>query len=521
MNFFSMLCHYLGGGLEGIRAPISNVIGEIIYFLVNFGDAILEPTVRLLIYHASCLHILSHPQGCYNSTAELEDEPGIQDLAAEYMMMRRLMLGLPILVIGLFCGSWSDKFGNKLPVIVPTFGNLGGVLLYLICTLNPGKNIPLLLIGASIRGLCGRTPIITMATHSYVSEVSTEEQRTGRLSILQSMNYFGYLTGSFMLGILLDYTSYSIVFGIVLVLFSLCIPITLIFMTDKSSVKGISLCQPCGSISDEDMESEKEQPYWFSLTYVRDSLLVLTVRRQYYKRLKLWLLFGLMFMTQAWKAGEIEILVLFAERAPFSLTDGHYGYLLATESACMAFSTCVVVPVLSGWFKVGDVALIMIGTCARLLRLLIFIYAKNTGILYLAIILGSPISISVTGLRALISKVVHREELNRVFSLLSCIETAASLIGAFIFLSIYTQTSKTTNNKITFEVAIAVQVALLALLVLLGYLNQKYSENYETLEEEEVGSTTPSTPTQTKVTLENTKLEDPVTENHKSYNSIH
>ena len=523
-----------------LHTPIQEIVGEIIYFLVNFGDAILEPTVRLLIYHSACLHVLPRASDCFNSTTDLESEPGIQSLAAQYMMIRRLMLGLPILVIGLFCGSWSDHFGNKLPVLVPTLGNLTGVLFYLICTVNPGRYISLLLVGASLRGLCGRTPIITMATHSYVSEVSSEQQRTGRLSILQSMNYFGYLTGSFLLGILLDYTSYRLVFVIVLVIFSFCIPVTLVYMTDKKDVRNVSLCAPISCMGgghnsdDEDSpggggggdgggkgSSEKDRPYWFSLTYVRDSLNVLTVRRDCYKRLKLWLLFGLMFMTQAWKAGEIEIMVLFAERSPFNFTDGHYGYLLATESACMAFSTCVVVPILSGWFKVGDVSLIIIGTAARLLRLVIFIYAKSTGILYLAIILGSPISIAVSGLRALISKVVQREELNRVFSLLSCVETAASLIGAFIFLSIYTQTFAA-SQKVTFEVAISVQVLLIVLLVVLGYLNQRFAENYENLEEEEYDERESIKSSDSKQQIQTTQLSTPVQEQAptKIYNSI-
>ena len=473
----------LTDGLYRATLPISGVVGEIIYFLCNLGDAILEPTVRLLIYHASCQHVIPDPSDCYNSTVVTEAEPGVESLSAEYMMFRRLMLGLPVLLIGLFCGSWSDHFGHKLPILIPTLGNMLGVLAYLFCTLNPGKYIALLLIGASLRGMCGRTPIITMATHSYVSEVSSESERTGRLSILQSMNYFGYLGGSFLLGVLLDTTNYSIVFCIVMVVFVLCIPVTIIFMRDMQHGRFAEKTELSEEVK-EVRKGSKDRPYWFSFSYVGDSLRVLVTRRECYKRLKLWILFGLMFMTQAWKAGEIEILVLFAERPPYSLTEGHYGYLLATESACMALSTCVVVPILSGVFKVGDICLIIIGTCARLVRLILFIYARNTGMLYLAIILGSPISIAISGLRAQISKIVYRQELNRVFSLLSCVETAASLIGAFIFLGIYTETFPS-SNKVTFEVAIAVQVFLVVLLTFLWYMNQRYAEPYEQLDEED------------------------------------
>ena len=84
--------------------------GEILFFLFKVADSILEPTLRLYIFFLA---------------GEIYGEEGIKSVqtnAAVYLMVYKFSVNLPAIVLGLFCGAWSDKVGRKLPVMFCCFG---------------------------------------------------------------------------------------------------------------------------------------------------------------------------------------------------------------------------------------------------------------------------------------------------------------------------------------------------------------------------------------------------------------
>jgi MFS family permease len=80
-----------------------------------------------------------------------------------------LVLNLPALLLGLFCGAWSDRVGRKIPVMLSSFGTIVAVLFYMLSlffiTSESAAFIALLFVGAAIRGAFGKATVITMAMH--------------------------------------------------------------------------------------------------------------------------------------------------------------------------------------------------------------------------------------------------------------------------------------------------------------------------------------------------------------------
>jgi len=207
----------------------SEYVGEAIFFLFKIGEAMLDPVVRLYIYHSTCQELYGL-ETCRKLDEHEDIELAVQNSVASSIMYYKVLLNLPAILLGLFCGSWSDKVGRKLPVMLPCVGTIISVVFFLASMIPAVPTILFVLLGGAIRGAFGKSAVITMALHSYVSDTSDKENRTQRLSGLLAMNFFGYFVGSLITGTLMQVVGFDIVFGLVAVLNCACFFIALCCM---------------------------------------------------------------------------------------------------------------------------------------------------------------------------------------------------------------------------------------------------------------------------------------------------
>jgi len=268
------------------RTFVGEFAAEITFFLFKIAESMLEPTVRLFIYEAVCLnefpphghrHWLydQHDGGLvtagggggggghHDSTcAHLHRHPAreltVQHAAAHYMIYYKLLLNFPAVLLVLFCGAWSDRAGRKLPVILTCFGTTAAVVLYMLSVYvgglldggsgrghvggrgGPVPFLPLLLVGAAVRGSFGRSAVMTMAVHSYVSDHSARDRRTQRLSNLVAMSHFGYLVGSVTAGLMLDRYGFLNVFVTVTGIETACVLTAALSMKNRPPTASVS-----------------------------------------------------------------------------------------------------------------------------------------------------------------------------------------------------------------------------------------------------------------------------------------
>ena len=473
----------------------ADLVAELIFFLYKVGDSMLEPSVRLLIYQSVCRNHYQHhglsphldhsltPQedadgsSCSHTLSLLSpgSEKEVQSESAAYLIYYKLLVNLPAVLLGLFCGAWSDRVGRKLPVLLCCVGTVLAVICYMgsLALGSQGLALPLILTGAAIRGVFGKSAVITMALHSYVADMSTRETRTRKLGKLLAMNYFGYFVGSLAAGSLLQVAGYDVVFCAVMLVTALCILITMALMKD-------SVPEPPGEVEVmEDTGGTGRRPPLHP-AHVKESLQVLYVARKGRARCHLLIMMLLCVIHQACKAGEVDVTLLFVERAPLNWPRHLYGYLLALDYACLGMAVFFLMPFLLWLLKLHDFTLVMLGLLFKIVRLVLLGLSTSSTTVYLSVVLGCPSAVVISGLKSAVSKSVAEHEVGKVFSLLSCGETAGTLVGAVAFTGLYACTESLYPGMV-YLLDACLQILLLLGVALLAY-DMRLTSHYHLLQ---------------------------------------
>ena len=451
-------------------------VAEIVFFFFKIAESMLDPTVRLYIYEVVCRMEYSNDTTCYNLPENPDRETHVQELSANYIILYKVLLNLPAILLGLFCGAWSDVVGRKLPVIITAMGTILAVLLYMSSLLVVITSaLVLVFVGATIRGGFGKSAVMTMALHSYVSDISTKEDRTKKLGKLLAMNFFGYFVGSLLAGALFEVSHFDVVFSCVIGFNAICIVITIVFMRESAP----SLKEEAEVDNDADVKDKPHKPIPFKWSHVKESIQVLTKERPHRRRLHIIILFFTIILHQAAKSGEVDVTMLFVERAPLYWRKSMYGYYLATDYACLGLAVFILLPLIIRFRKVDDIFLVMLGIFFKILRSLLLAFSTKTWMVFLSVVIGCPSAMIISGVKSIISKSVNEDEMGKTFSLLSCGETISNLLGSLIFTSIYASTQKVYPG-LTY-IVVAILFILLFVLVLLIAMDMRLANQYNIL----------------------------------------
>ena len=276
---------------------VNFIVIEVIFFLFKMGDAMLDPTCRLFIYQGVCMEHFSNETTCYNLKDFPEREELVQTQSASYIMYYKLLLNLPAVFLGLCCGAWSDRVGRKLPVLMSPLGTILGVMCFMLSMMVQGQStfLPLVLVGALVRGMFGKSAVISMALHSYVSDTSENEERTKRLGKLLAMNFFGYFLGSLLVGALLEICTFDVIFCAVVFVECFCIIITVLWMKDSIPPPPIDDDDDDDLTPDKKKNTKKMPFHWH---HVVDSLNVLARPREDKGRMHLLIFFFIIIAQQ-------------------------------------------------------------------------------------------------------------------------------------------------------------------------------------------------------------------------------
>ena len=171
-------------GAGWCRCPAGVLAAQLAFLLFKTGGALLEPTVRLYITDAVCRQAAAASSSAHHNDSstslrlrcsrlgELDPdvEIGVQATAALYLLCYKLVVHAPSAGVLVFCGgAWSDRVGRKPPVVASCVGTLVGVAFYLASGVVIDSSVPaflaLLYVGTAVRGLLGKSTLISMAIH--------------------------------------------------------------------------------------------------------------------------------------------------------------------------------------------------------------------------------------------------------------------------------------------------------------------------------------------------------------------
>ncbi|CDS40313.1 Major facilitator superfamily locus tagral substrate transporter [Echinococcus multilocularis] len=428
---------------------------------------------------------------------EALDRP-IQKKAAPFIIGYRVLLNLPAMFVCLVLGSWSDQNGRKGPMILPIVGACLACCFFGISLIPGYPSIPFqmawVLAGALLYGLCGKSNALGMGAHSYITDCSTEAERTPLIGRLLGTNFVGLCIGSLLVTVFYYFSSYGWVLLFVTA-FNLGILILLIILvrdslavspskspsSDYGSMRMLEYPKHQKRVGEDIREVDegnfqklkgevgKKCGCWKTVrTSLRESWVYIAKMRPNGHHVYIRILLGAVLFNQVTKAGEQDSLLLFVVRQDVGWSDGIYGAYLATYYASMAFNLIFIFPIVEQLFQPSDISLILFGLFMKTVRLLGTALTTDTVLIFVFAVIGSPAGYTISALRSLITKLADSGEVGTSFAIMSVLETLANLFGSIVFTSVYAATVTVFPGSI-FIIDACLHAGMFALTVWLGW----------------------------------------------------
>ncbi|XP_053687663.1 tetracycline resistance protein, class D [Sabethes cyaneus] len=419
-------------------------------FAKKYRYFILEPAILLLFYawnvssavftnqivYQSCTVTLGIAEeecallGTENETeATQELEKMVQPYTTNILMAKSLIESIIPALCSMFIGPWSDKYGRK-PVLLATFtGSLFSYsLLALICFLS-GRYVVdpwyyiLAFIPAALSG--GNCALIT-GVFCYITDVTNEQNRAVKMGVLEAALFGGLLLGTLSSSFILRWSNSTTVFAIAAVAILLGI-LYITFYIDES-------IQP----NEMDNSSCKLREI-FRFELVSDLFYTCFKRRPNFDRVIIWLVITALGASIFAMEGNGTVNFLFL-RERFDWTVKEYSFYDATIIVFMIVGNIVGMYGVKKFFGLSESILAAIGFCS---------YAIDSGIkgvayqpwhLYLAIVVSMMKGIAGPMGRAVISNTAPPNDIGKIFSLTTSIESLTPLISAPVYTFVYKKT---------------------------------------------------------------------------------
>lgn len=191
---------------------------EPLMFLYMLASFMQYPTFQALVYNKVCLEAYNASlcENLDNDTFSQEDTY-VQKQTSQWIQYNNIALAVPsFVVVLLFLGPVGDSVGRKLTLVLPIIGCILYTINNLVCAVTSSCSVSYLLVGSVLNGLFGGFVACMMSMYSYVGHISSQEFRTIRISVLESMIYLAGGVGALISGVMLDGTSFLFVFSFIL-----------------------------------------------------------------------------------------------------------------------------------------------------------------------------------------------------------------------------------------------------------------------------------------------------------------
>lgn len=398
---------------------------EPVLFLYMFCFFMSFPLIQQLAFKKICLEKYD-TETCKNLTKA--DEDFVQGHTSQWILHQSIALAVPSIFASLIYGSWSDKAGRKLILVLPS---IGGALLYVSHILNSvfmSLDVNLILIGVFISGLFGGFATTLLGVFSYISDITDKVQRTSRIAVLESMTFLGATAGNLLGGVLVDHGSFMAAFGV-------CLAVNLI------TILYIWFLLPESYFPEDDREVKCSLIVVHVYNHLKKSLQVLTKQRpRHQRRNVLVVIFGAMSFVLIIFAGYNDITPLYSKHSPRNFSPSLIGYLMAEVSFIRGLGTVLVIPLLAKLFKWSDFVIATAGASVTIGFYIFLALSSKKWMMFVAGLLAIGSAMPVPCLRSFLSKQVESSELGSLFAVVASLEVVETLLGSLIFNSIYTAT---------------------------------------------------------------------------------
>ncbi|CAB3250819.1 unnamed protein product [Arctia plantaginis] len=368
-----------------------------------------------------------------NYTAE---EEAVQTLVASVTGWKTVLQSFLPCGILIFLGGYSDKIGQRkfcmlLPIIGELLTSLG-----LIVNTYFFYELPVEVAAvteAIFPALTGGWFTMFMGVFSYIADITTEEQRTLRIGIVNLFHSVGVPVGAALSGILVRKIGLYGVF---------CVSSTLYvvsFIYGFFRIKEVKKSDP--SVKPPTNCCEWLRTF-FDVRYVKETLMVAFKRGPNNRRLRVIMLVAVMCVIIGPIYGEMSVLYLFT-RYRFNWDEVDYSMFCTYAMGTALIGTLFSVGVFSHLLKFDDAIIGVISCTSKILSGFMYAFSTKTWHIYIAPLIEIFNGTSFIAMRSMVSKLVDRDELGKVNSFFGVAEAMMPLIYAPMYTTLYTKTLKT------------------------------------------------------------------------------
>ncbi|CAK9826806.1 Proton-coupled folate transporter [Anthophora retusa] len=336
------------------------------------------------------------------------------------------------IILALFFGNWSDRRGRKLPLLLGLLGKFVYSFMAVINSIMGTWNLNTLVYTASLpMGMLGGDVAIFGSCFAYISDVSTVEQRTLRITILDvlylSTMPTGVALGSYLFTNVVN-SSYTTMFVINTSLLALAILYSLIrlkwqTLPQQQPLAGTNL------LTD-----------FFDKKHV-----VATIKTRDEKPMS--------FLYTQLK---------------FKWDVSKFSNFRTFQSTTFVLAMLIGVPVMSKLMGIRDTMMVAIGAIAHASGRLIFVLAQTSELFYVGAAVAALGPIVAPVLRSMTSKLVSVEERGKVFAMLSVCDNAVPLFSGILYSQLYNATINTAPSSI-YWLTFSTQVTVLLLILVINF----------------------------------------------------
>jgi len=338
------------------------------------------------------------------------------------------ILSFSSILAALFYGSWSDDISRKFPIIVVILCSLVAQAIFITYfQLANFKFIYLFYICALVSGLSGGNANLIASSSSYLADITHDQNRAKRLSIIEGMlflgQYLGYNAVSFIIKLFAD----KLVYGFVLLasIFSFLLLYTCCYLKETNEFGSFNFSKV------------------FRLRYMFESLnTVFKPRETINGRQKLLILiFGAIiafFLT----GSETNLLFIYLKNPPFNWSSSMYGYYKGFNSLLGCFSLLFIPTILNKFYPIVNkgVLYIMIGFVFRCVTLLYLAFSFSTVMVFFTPCFFALGELTMPFIRSSVCDIVGPQEKGKTFAVISLIHNIVLFISSLIFIPIFNHT---------------------------------------------------------------------------------
>lgn len=367
---------------------------------------------------------------------------GLQAIQTKYYMG---IFSLFAVMASLFTGSWSDIFGRKPLMMLPSALGIPAEILFIFSSIYVTQiDIRILVYLAAIfNGLSGGTTTIVASCFGYMTDITSFENRSKRVTVLESFLFVGGFFGYNLAGILIRHyikNSYEYIFALC-TLFHIIILIYVYFLDETRGPK--RKCRPLEEEEDENgIQVQSPEQKLFSLKHVKGmfwSIFKFRQENNYRKKL----IFLCICCIISSFGSVIQVILTFSfVKNPQTLNwdSSTYSLYSGLNFLLSGMSLILILPVTYHfWPSFPDTFVCLLGLASKGAGLLNFGLSTTTTHAFISIILYMFSEYTMPSLRSIISKLVDEDEKGKAFSFLGSLSNLVQLMGSFILPTIFTQ----------------------------------------------------------------------------------